>query len=83
MYFGSQSVAEEQRGNEKKMWLAVRLIVNLQTLIFFLLYTVYSIQLQQHNTICGLNKTQRCRDGSLCNKYGIEEKLTQLPGRYD
>ena len=31
MYFGSQSLAEERRENEKKMWLAVRLIVNLQT----------------------------------------------------
>ena len=31
MYFGSQSLAEERRGNETKMWLAVRPIVNLQT----------------------------------------------------
>ena len=51
MYFGSQLVAKEQRGNEKKMWLAARPIVNLQTLLFFLLHTVYSIQLQQHNRI--------------------------------
>ena len=49
MYFGSQSVAEEQQGNEKKMWLAVRPIVNLQTLLFFLLHTANSIQLQQQN----------------------------------
>ena len=71
MYFGSQSVAEEQRGNENKMWLAVRPIVNLQTLIINLLHIMYSIELQQHNRICGLaqakTKTQRHGDGSLCN----------------
>ena len=56
MYFGRQSVAEEHRGKEKKMWLAVRTIVNLQTFNFFLLHTIDSIQLQQHNTIYGLTK---------------------------
>ena len=48
MYFGSQSVAEEQRGNEKKMWLAVRPIVNLQTLLFF--FSTLCIQYNCSNT---------------------------------
>ena len=68
MYFGSQSVAGEQRGNEKKMWLTVRPIVNLQIFTFFLLHTVYSIQLQLHNTLYSLTKTQRCGNGSPCNQ---------------
>ena len=61
MYFGSQSVAEERRGKEKKMYIAVRPIVNLQTFNLFLLQIVYSIQLQQHNTMFGLTKTEMWR----------------------
>ena len=54
MYFGSQSVAKEQWIKAYKMWLAGRPIVNLQTFNYFLLRTVFPLQLQQHNKMCGL-----------------------------
>ena len=60
MYFGSQSVAEEQPGNEKKIWVAVRPIMNLQTFNF------------SSSTDCMFNTTATTRrnvwpNGNLCN----------------
>ena len=51
MYFGSKSVADEQLGKEKKMWLAVRPVVNLQTFKSFssTYYIFNTTATAQHN----------------------------------
>ena len=55
--------------------------------LFFDEIEAYSIQLQQHNTICGLTKTEIWRidleiEVCVANR-GFKRNLTQLRSRYD